>query len=108
MALPALRWRLRAYSITEGKRPGARPWRSSSAVSYPGLLSRGSWLTAQTCRQRPAGRRGDPSVMQFQAGATSDVQNAQREAAIGIALRHSGQSRVVDSTSGPVRRRSMR
>ena len=43
-----------------------------------------------------------------QAGASSDVQNAQRCAPIGIALRHSGQSRVFDSTSGSVRRRAMR
>ena len=43
-----------------------------------------------------------------QAATTSDVQKAQRCAAIGIALRHSGQSRVVDSTSGSVRRRAIR
>lgn len=42
------------------------------------------------------------------AGRSSVVQKAQRVAAIGIALRHSGQSRVVLSTSGSVRRRSMR
>jgi hypothetical protein len=72
----------------------------------------GSWHHNRPLWRRtgPAARPADslPSVMPFQAGATSVVQNAHRDAAIGIALRHCGQSRVVNSTSGPVRRRSMR
>jgi hypothetical protein len=61
---------------------------ATTARSFPSVMP----LNAAQRRRR---RRQPP-----QAGATSEVQNAQRAAAIGIALRHSGQSRVVDSTSG--------
>src|SRR5688572_13949255 len=42
------------------------------------------------------------------AAPTSAVQNAQRLAATGMLLRHSGQSRTVGSTGGSVFRRSIK
>ena len=52
-------------------------------------------------------RRSPPDAAYAAAGGTAAVQNAQRVAAVGIALRHSGQSRVGRSTSGSVRRRAI-
>jgi hypothetical protein len=86
--------------------PVGDPVTRATLVGFVGI-----WPTNPTIvRPTSANAQGHslPSMMQFQAGATSVVQNAHRDAATGIALRHSGQSRVVDSTSGPVRRRSIR
>jgi hypothetical protein len=88
-----------------------RLWLGTPALSsgrtsvFPPLQGVGPTFGASQCRRRRAVPQRE---RQTYAGATSVVQNAHRDAAIGIALRHSGQSRVVDSTSGPVRRRSMR